>query len=567
MASETNASVPDDRPPWISAAAVSAGFAIVGAVLWSPVSVGILQDDAVYVLLSKALANGDGLRYSGVPGSPPGAKFPPLYPLVLAALWRILPSFPDNVMVFEALNVGFLALAAGLFTAFQQRFVGLGATFAVATSVLGFVGIYVWQVVALPLSEPLFLLLAVGALWASAELERSAQPAGPGPLLWAFLALSVAAVAYTRTAGVVFPLALCVALVTRRRLRHAAIVLGILGVTLLPWVLWSGRAARAIPFPMRDILGPYGPWLVAQIVGDPWAYAERLTSEASLLTAHFATAVLPDLPPPIRWFALITVAPVLALGARVLWSRSRTSLLALVAYLALSWLWPFKDFRLIVPALPLLALLFVSGAHALWAGEKARSTDPSMRATGSGSRTSSATPSGGVPPGDSLAAPRRAPIRRLGLGVAAAWSGWFLMWTALALARGEHRAGFAERSALLFDAAQVIVRQLPPDAVVGAPDAWAAIALYTGRQAAPSARFLPLSNVGPRWGTPDEQLELWHAAGLDFLLVEWGGLVHGETLEALRRRCGESAFTEVRSLRAGAALVDLRPSAACDAVP
>jgi hypothetical protein len=534
--------VPDDRPAWITAVAVSAAFAILGAILWRPVSVGILHDDGVYVLLGKALANGEGLRYAGVPGAPPGAKFPPLYPLVLAALWRVFPSFPDNVMVFEGLNVALVALAAGLFTAFQQRFLGFGSTLAVAGSTLGFISIHVWQVSALPLSEPLFLLLAVGALWTSAQMERPPDGSRERALLWVLLAASMGAVMYARTAGVVFPLALCLALLTRRRSRDALIVLGTSLALLLPWAVWSGRAAKAIPVPMRDILGPYGPWLGAQILADPLAYAGRLASEASLLMAHHATAVLPELPPPVRLVALITVAPVLALGAHSLWSRSRTPLLALAGYLALAWLWPFKEFRLIVPGLPLLALLLVAGVHVLWVGAPGRIADS-------------------VPMLD------RPLIRRMGIGVAAAWSGWFLLWTALALASGEHRSGFLERSAMLNDAAQAVVRRVPTDAVVGAPDAWAGLALYTGREAAPSARFLPFSSHGPRWGTPDEQLALWRAAGLDFLLVEWGGTVHGETLEELSRRCGDGAYSEVQRLATGAVLVDLTPSAGCEAVP
>ena len=31
-----------------------------------------------------------------MPGAPHATHFPPGYPLLLAALWKLLPSFPDN---------------------------------------------------------------------------------------------------------------------------------------------------------------------------------------------------------------------------------------------------------------------------------------------------------------------------------------------------------------------------------------------------------------------------------------------------------------------------------------
>ena len=70
---------------------VAVGLGLVGVLVWVAVPPGVWHDDGAYLLLGKSLADGEGLRYSQVPGSPPGAKFPPLYPLFLALLWRVAP--------------------------------------------------------------------------------------------------------------------------------------------------------------------------------------------------------------------------------------------------------------------------------------------------------------------------------------------------------------------------------------------------------------------------------------------------------------------------------------------
>ena len=78
----------------------------------TPWPVGVYQDDAIYVVLAKALASGDGFRMINMPGAPHATHFPPAYPLLLAALWKLYPSFPDNIVLFKFANTLFLAATA-----------------------------------------------------------------------------------------------------------------------------------------------------------------------------------------------------------------------------------------------------------------------------------------------------------------------------------------------------------------------------------------------------------------------------------------------------------------------
>ena len=69
------------------------------------------QDDGIYWVTAKSLADGDGYRVASLPGKPYAIKYPPLYPLYLSIAWRLQPSFPQNLPVAAGLQA---MLGAGL---------------------------------------------------------------------------------------------------------------------------------------------------------------------------------------------------------------------------------------------------------------------------------------------------------------------------------------------------------------------------------------------------------------------------------------------------------------------
>ncbi|MDH3223584.1 MAG: hypothetical protein OEO23_07700, partial [Gemmatimonadota bacterium] len=129
------------------------------------------------------------------------------------------------------------------------------------------------------------------------------------------------------------------------------------------------------------------------------------------------------------------------------------------------------------------------------------------------------------------------------------------VWT---LTTGGHLAGYDIRARTLVRAVEAIEATTPPDAVVGAPELWAALHLHTGRPAAPSARFLPLAPPGQSGGTPEQQVQLWRLAGIDHLLVEHGGKVHGPALDAVEEQCGPEAIRLLASFPGPGYLVRLQ---------
>ena len=86
----------------------------VAVALWasSPYAVGVFHDDGVYTILGKSIATGQGYRFLHLPGAPAATHYPPGYPLLLALLWKIAPSFPENVPVFLFANAVLLGVVA-----------------------------------------------------------------------------------------------------------------------------------------------------------------------------------------------------------------------------------------------------------------------------------------------------------------------------------------------------------------------------------------------------------------------------------------------------------------------
>ena len=69
---------------------------------------GWTHDDGVYFTCGKALASGEGYRIASLPDQPWQTKYPPLYPLLLSAVWRISPQFPDNLQLASLMSWLFL---------------------------------------------------------------------------------------------------------------------------------------------------------------------------------------------------------------------------------------------------------------------------------------------------------------------------------------------------------------------------------------------------------------------------------------------------------------------------
>ena len=68
-----------------------------GAAISVP-SIGLVGDDATYIVTGKALAEGRGYRIISEPSEPNQTKYPVLFPALIACVWRVFPDFPGNAV-------------------------------------------------------------------------------------------------------------------------------------------------------------------------------------------------------------------------------------------------------------------------------------------------------------------------------------------------------------------------------------------------------------------------------------------------------------------------------------
>ena len=508
---------------------VAAGLAVVGILAWASVPPGVWHDDGAYLLLGKSLADGEGLRYSQVAGDPPGAKFPPLYPVFLALLWRVAPEAVGQGSLGAVFNVVFLASGGGLFVAYM-RSLDFPWRSAVAAGVLFWLLPDLWRLGMVPLSEPLFLVTLVAALWAGSRLEAEPDWRRFGVFLAAF-----AITYHTRTMGLAIGIAVPLALLLRGRLAWALRSAGGAVLIMTPWMFWSGRAATAIPAPLRDTLGPYAGWLASQAGGEGGYFGPMFTRALALLN-RIVGLLFPGVEGSGVVLVGVLAGGVLLLGVRRLSTRTWTPIFTAAFLTLMLWLWPYQEVRLVMPLIPVLGMVLVSG----FSTETERLTR-------------------GILAEGTRFEPARFVLGILGL----LWVVALGSTSVMALSGQRHVEPLRIRELMLARAVQAVSERVPETGVVGAPELWSGLALHTGRRVAPSARFRP-GEGGPVWGTPPDQFAVWSAAGIEYIVLENAGVVHLAALDQLEDRC--PGAVQLQASWAGGMLVRLGWDDACRAL-
>jgi hypothetical protein len=350
-------------------AAVPIGLHAVLAWLLRAPTIATGNDDAVYLLLARALRAGH-YRELFYAGTPVHSQYPPGYPALLALLGapadggiglviavNILLSCAALVLLFDVMRRWSLPLA--LVTV---------AVLAMSPSLL--------EAASRVQSDPLFMAATMLALW-------TLRPAASGRhFAVAVGALVVAAL--TRSIGVTVIVGVLVHFALLRQWRRLAIVGLVAGVTVGPWLAWTlvapqkiaGRSYVADAMltiqPADSVTGrtrlsmgqPLEKPPPAATLGR--ALAHRLEHNVPrYLTRSLPTELaIPTVEGTVvdnaAW--LIAMFGALGIGLVAAWARWRAAVLVLVAYGALLALWPYTVSRFLTPVLPLIVALFLLGA-------------------------------------------------------------------------------------------------------------------------------------------------------------------------------------------------------------
>ena len=347
--------------PWLMTVLVGAAVLAVGAALVDGLPVGVTNDDGMYVILAKSLATGHGYRWLNLPGLPAATHFPPGYPVMLALLWLLVPTFPANVILFKLANALFMAVAAGATFAFARQRLALSDAAAAALTFGATLGIPMLTLSTIVMSEALFLALLVPTLLVAERVcDRKGKLRDT-----IMLALLTGAATLVRTHGVALVAAIVLVLALRGRRRDAAIVGAVVLAMLAPWQLWVSIHSSAVPPAMRGNYESYGGWFAAGFRAEGAALVghtvARTTGE---LASMFATLVAPSLPGSLRLLGLGVLLASFVAGARELWRRAPVTAAFLGFYLFIVVVWPFSPTRFVWGVWPLVILLPALAARA-----------------------------------------------------------------------------------------------------------------------------------------------------------------------------------------------------------
>jgi hypothetical protein len=206
---------------------------------------GHLHDDSIYFVAAKSMADSRGYRILSLPGEPFQTKYPPLWPLALAAVWKIDPRFPENLR--WAMALAWVMLPAFMVLAWCWfRSVGFGP--AMRTTLCAVLVLSPWVVF---LSTTLMseLIFSVALLAALLALERAKKSP------WLALAAGLlGAVAYLiKTAALPLLVVGPLWLIWRRQYRSAAVFFCAMFPAVAAWMLWAGHHMTGA----RDIVSLY----------------------------------------------------------------------------------------------------------------------------------------------------------------------------------------------------------------------------------------------------------------------------------------------------------------------
>lgn len=254
-----------------------------------------IDDPSLYVTTAQALAQGEGYRVVAYVDAPLNTFTPPVYTLLLAALFKLQPDFPANLTLLELTSlVTFYALLALGAVVLRRCYGASGAE----------IGLALLLVASTPLASSLSTAVMTDTLFgafalASVMLVRAGwrRPGAAGLLLLLAGALLASLAYYTRLVGVALVAAL--ALDALRRARPAGwsrvAVLLLPAALMLPWLVWvslngGSGYARHLLSAGPNTTEPFGVGasilaVVVDATGILWAVAPALADLWPLGTA------------------------------------------------------------------------------------------------------------------------------------------------------------------------------------------------------------------------------------------------------------------------------------------
>jgi hypothetical protein len=357
---------------------------------------GLFQDDAWYVLLAKALATGQG--YSLINSPSPGIfpLYPPAFPFLLSLVYRLSPSFPDNVITLKLVSVAAMAgayvIAYFYFARVRQAPPYLALGVAAATMLCPPM---VFLATSSLMSECVYMCLLLAAIYVIEQCLR--RDGARTALLYAAIGGVLASIVFlTRSLGVGLIIAAFLYLLRARLVKEALAFALVVALCLGPWAVYSQMRAPT-PAQQREqgghIVYPYTAQFWQVMAGNPtmgqatardipprvWANAKQVfgLDMGRILLVPVVNALIDpaqqaqmapaeDFGAQAAWGLSLLLSLLVVIGF-VVALRERVTLaeMALPLLILISLLWPFQQYRLVLPLAPFLIFYGLMGARAL----------------------------------------------------------------------------------------------------------------------------------------------------------------------------------------------------------
>lgn len=354
---------------WIGLAAIIAVFCCRVLSFHPREFLGYYHDDAIYFSSAQELAAGRGYLIPSFPGVLPQTRYPILYPLLLAAVWRIFPHFPANLDIAIAESIAIAAVYLVLsYVLLRHARVSIAASLGIVALIalhprLSFMAGGL-------MSDYLYAALIIASAMVADEMWRVPEHEGPWACVTGSL-LGLALLARSVAIGAVAAIALYG--VAQRRWRAVATVVMTCGV-----VFGGATLATQLNFPHYVPAGSGIPPAGFQHVLTYYSSYARFwmlsVPQPSVLFSMFWTNLRVYLVAPGDYFVMVgTTLPVnlftVTLG--MLWTvicitgvvrwysatRRRTILIIAVGTLPILLLWNGIAYeRFLIPFVPLIFL-------------------------------------------------------------------------------------------------------------------------------------------------------------------------------------------------------------------
>jgi hypothetical protein len=378
-------------------------IALVAAVLTIYVlrlngAAGLMVDDGYYMMLAKALSEGEGYRLVSSATTAMVPLYPPGFPALLSIVFRLFPEFPQNVWLLKCVSIAAM-LGVGLLTYAYSRRRQMSQELAACVAVaIAITPAFVFLATSTVMSECVFTLFQLATVLL-VHRSADARDSGQARLFTIGAALTAGAIVLVRSAGLGLVLAVGLWFLKERMWKRAALFGSVAVLCILPWMLYARAHA---PTPVERVLHggsivySYGEQIWMRWAGDPASGTVTLREFPARVGVNIADVFgrgigglfIPTLfrgpaesgeemvalggAAGLGWGSMgsarATVLISLVLSGLVLLGFVRTArehvtvaeLLVPISF-GIIFLWPFWTFRFVVPLAPYLFFYLVAG--------------------------------------------------------------------------------------------------------------------------------------------------------------------------------------------------------------